>query len=369
MEDVEIMKAKRNSETKKTSRNTDIEFFRLWYSILIVCFHVFASSGFMIGGNIGVEYFLVISGYLLFYSYLKSETSTTIMKPTEWFLKRFKRLFPWMLTSFLLAVVIVRVILPHDDTSTFLEYLLSDFWEVLMLNMNGLNTSHYALNEPTWNMSALLIAGFCLWVFLYLFRNKFTDAILPLILLIISGMYLQYFNKSPEQWAVFSTSGTIRAFMVMGASYYSVLLAKRLSDFPLSKAGALLLTIAELLCHAIVLYIALANGSTKGRLFSTVFLLLATAIAFSGHSYWASFAGKYRIFELGGEISISIYLVHRPLLKLYNYVNGDIMNRQDFTYYLLFTLAIAMIYHVVTLALIKGWDKAWIYIKRKLSET
>ena len=102
----------------RSSRRADIQGLRGLAVALVVLYHMGLPVP---GGYTGVDMFFVISGYVIMESLLREHAKTGRVRFSQFFLRRFKRLFPALLVLVVVTVVLALVFLPPlSDTNTTL---------------------------------------------------------------------------------------------------------------------------------------------------------------------------------------------------------------------------------------------------------
>lgn len=300
-------------------RNRSIDFFKFLYSWIIVFYHFYPSSAAKVsGGYYGVEFYLLTAGVFLFQSFEKQSARNVLQTPYQYFKHRFARLFPWSFTAFLFAVVVKRLLIDRvHSLGTLFDYFSGDIWEILLIKWNGMNEEDLLLNVPAWTMSSMLLVGFLLWACLYHDNRRFLNLFMPLSLIIGYGVWRHLPVANTQAWIGFTTFGTFRAWLDMCLGYYCLQLTKRMSQIKFNRRGKTLLTIAECLCHCLLFWIILNRATRYYQWFATLLFTAAIAIAISGHSYVNRLLDKLNFVPFLGELSLSIYLIHHPLIDAY----------------------------------------------------
>jgi len=296
--------------------NLDIQITKFLYSWAIVIYHLAAITSVTFrGGYCGVEYFLLTAGVFLFLSFEKGEQSGKLRTPGQYLTRRFCRFFPWSLTGYLLCVFVRRVVLyPTWDVTVWMDWFACDIWEILLIKWNGMNNNSYLLNGPAWTLSAMLIVGFFIWTFLYHYKKLFVNLIMPLTLVAGFGYWMHLPSADTEIWLGFTTFGTFRTWLIMCLSYYCLLMGRKLEKIPFNKWGKLLLTIVEGLIHVFALVVMIYRAERYYQWFLTLLFMISISIAMSGHSYLEKFLSGSRNAKLLGDLSMSVYLVHTPVI-------------------------------------------------------
>lgn len=107
----------------------------------------------MVGGGVGVEFFVMAAG-LFFFKKLERETAAPEgMDSIAYIKKRFVRFFPYTTAGLLLAFLVKRVWLYTLEGGTLTgvqlyKWFSRDIWDYLLVSMNGLNAGKSMLYCP-----------------------------------------------------------------------------------------------------------------------------------------------------------------------------------------------------------------------------
>lgn len=301
----------------KTARNGKIEFLRFLFSIIIVLHHsryVFGDANCLfLGGSFGVEFFFLVSGYLMMATLEKisarKESTHQLGQETLGFLwKKAKSLFPDLLIAWVIALLFTSY---AKNMSVFKTAALAvdSFYEVTLLKMSGLPAD--TVNGVTWYVSSMLL---CMAV-LYPLIRKFPDMMkhigLPLVVVLSLGYLAGEYGepRNPTKWIGFTTKGNLRALgeLALGAISYQVV--KAFLKVELSRFGKILVTVAEWCAYILlILYMYYAKATIRDYFFIFV-MAVAVMLSFSHKGIDAG------LFDNGlcsflGKWSLPLYLGH-----------------------------------------------------------
>ena len=348
------------------SKNLDIQLFKFLYACVIVIYHLAGSTAIACpGGYYAVDYFLLTAGLFLFLTFEKNDGTDRQITPGAYLAKRFCRLLPWSITGFIAAVIVNRLFVERvTSVSYWINKFPSDFWEIVMAKGTGINAGALLINGPAWTISSMLIVGFLFWILLFYYKKTFLNVVLPISLIIGWGIWANLPSANTEGWIGFTTFGTFRTWIVFGVSYYCMVLGKKLSTINFTKYGEIALTMVELLLHGIAFYFIFEHAQRPTQWLLIVAFMLAISIAVSGHSYIARLLSKLRIINFLGEVSISIYLVHSPVMIVFR----NVYNVKEWGWVQLLPLfgtvfVAAVIHYFGTNWLVRGFG----YVKTKMA--
>ncbi len=250
-------------------RNGEIDVLRFVFSVLIVIFHF--NDNFklqiMYFGNIAVEFFFLVSGYLMAMHANKKikqneDIQLSISDETwKYTLNKVKSFYMYYIGAFIIQIIVRFILVKNEGVASIVYNLLKSVPVVSLLFMR-LGTNDTQLYVPnTWFLFAMLIAVFILYPIL-LWRNKSAiQWILPLLSLSILMYMKNTYNKLSVwgDWEGPLYSGVIRAIgeMALGCCLYplSILVIEKKSQSNSSGKVStnLLLTVIKITCYAIVL--------------------------------------------------------------------------------------------------------------------
>lgn len=317
-----------------------------------------------------MEFYLLTAGVFLFLSYEKQMSERRIQTPYSFLRKRFKRFFPWAFAGFLFAALVARVIIhPLDSFDKAIDCFSGDIWEILLVNMNGMNNNRKLLNVPAWTLSSMLIVQYFVWACLFHFREKFIDIVLPLTVVIGLGIWRFVDDAAVQTWIGFTTFGTLRAWIGICMGYYALKFSQGLKTLQLNKSGKWSLTALELLCHTFAIWAMLNKESRNYQWCCMTAFIIAIAIELSGHSQFNELLNKVQTVRFLGEFSMCIYLTHATVLKYWRFMCPQ--PYELYTHKVGFTLAVlgaAIAMYCFVKCSGKLWDRVLHSAKEKMLE-
>jgi peptidoglycan/LPS O-acetylase OafA/YrhL len=285
--------------------------------LLVLFFHL--DFEWMKGGFLGVDVFLVISGYFisrnLIYE-LQNEKFTFY----GFYTKRLRRLFPALIVTLSLVLIAGYFILPPvnyerlGESTLFSAVSLSNFFfwsEAGYFNLD-------AATKPLLHMWSLSLEEqfYLFWPLLlfliYKYLRKYTIVMVGILIVISVGLGEFYFSQSPE--AVFFLIPFRMFEFLLGAS---CIWLERFSHKIPKLSSELLFIIGFLLI--IVSAVVFDHTTPMPGLLSMIPCGGAVLIILNGKVDFSSWSLKNVPMELIGKASYSIYLVHWPLVVYYKY--------------------------------------------------
>ena len=311
---------------KSKNYRQDIQGLRA-LAVIVVCLYHFNVPGFE-GGFIGVDIFFVVSGYLITSNILRDLKNNTF-SISNFYLRRFFRLFPALLATlvvtFLLAIVIFPA--PMLATQTIAAASSITFVSNFLFSVNTGYFGETGLTEPflhTWSLS-VEEQFYIIWPFfiMLLIRMRYAIGLLFIVLVSIVGVVIseagvRYF----EHYSFYLVPFRIFEFAIGGVVAFS-----RGSFKPVSRLHSHIYAFGLVL---VIVVIALIDKSAAFPGFNAFILCIAIECML-----WADKAKGIRyIFNMPlmvyiGTISYSLYLVHWPISVFYRYSISEVFVVKD----------------------------------------
>lgn len=314
-------------------------------AMVVVVFHF--SPGW--AGYLAVDFFFVLSGFIISYSYIYRRPSVGFYRFT-W--SRLIRLYPlhvFTIGLFALSYYTVEGGLPSYKDGNF-QTLIQHI--TLMQNV-GLSYGGVTWNYPSWSISVEFWVGLA---FFWLVSPKTGSLIIIsvsaicLVAIVLNYGHLDVYSKNI--YGVFN-SGLLRGAASFGLGLIAYRLYLLASGKKLSYS---FVTVCELLSCFIVLVVVFIRGSKYSVVdimapFSFLLLVLCFSLERGFLSKIASYASPL------GEISYSIYLNHIPILMIVHYVFQGV----GVPTYIVFIIyiSVVLVFSKATYVLVERPSRAW----------
>lgn len=292
------------------NRSGAIEALRLIFMTVIALWHFGRINPFT-HGYIAVDFYFMLSGYLLYYSYTRHKYDAL-----TYTIQKLKRFYPeYALVFFFVVIMKLNLLLRDNDVLTVILNAIS---EGLLIHSVGVFGG--GANQPTWYLSVLIIGGGLVYAILYWNKKVAVSIIFPLIVL-LAYTYLLGLNGSTEH---FATNGPINQPLLRGVAGMSLgcLLAILKDRYYASLVKSkCVLDVASLLS---VIVVGIVMFSVKNRdgyaLLSFAVLIISSFVPSTlinkmfSSSLWI---------KLGG-ITYEMLLVHSPVIWVLNKLTRSI---------------------------------------------
>ena len=287
---------------------------RFIFCVIIVLRHSEDLIGYpypFLGGALAVEFFFLVSGYLMAKSVEKMRPFTAgsnLGRETARFIgKKISSLLP----EYIVAWIIAFAFFGYANKCNLLELyqaFCTTVGELFFLKMAGMSDG--GINGVVWYISTMLICMTIIFPLLRKYRNMMLYVIIPLsCALILGGLYQNGSLRDPTNWCGFFFKGNLRGFAEIELGimlFYAVenLKAKNLNSFArtcimLLKWGAFALFIN---------YICYIDESQRDYAYLFV-LVIFVGLIFSRQAIDSDVFDRKICFWLG-KFSLPLYLSH-----------------------------------------------------------
>lgn len=245
------------------NKNGFIEFCRFVFMMGIVSHHamfISAEPGFIPfwGGYISVEFFFILTGYLLYSSYLNKPIAGDKQDSAIYQVyHKFKQFYPYFFISWCTTFIMVHVESGNITFRTLFWDFIFGIPQLLFLQCEGLAGVSDNYNGPMWFASALLIGILVVYPLMCYCKKYFATAIAPALCLICYGHVMKTGASlgSVHEWAGVFQVGCLRAIggLCLGAFCYYI--ANLLSPHHLTKSGNITISLLQFGLLAFSLYL------------------------------------------------------------------------------------------------------------------
>ena len=337
-------------------KNGKIELLRFWFSICVLCLHIqkyFPGEAslkegirfhFFPYGGIGVEFFFVVSGFLMaasvFYA-SEAQKSLPLGEATFRFFKsKFTSLIPMRLLAFvLLLVATVRV--ESWGFMTVVEKLIAYIPGFFLVQMSGLGEVY--INHVEWYLSMMFIGMFIIYPFLRKNFDVFSNIVAPAVAILVLGYMYRSFGRLSDvrSWEgmCYRSMFSGVAELCLGVTCFAA--CQRLAEWKPSVMGRLVFTLLELLCWGAVFTMIMLTLPRKYEFYMLTFITLGVICAFSMVSYGSKlFDNKFSY--LLGKLSLPIYLCQLIPITVIPEYYGHLPMKQQMTMAVVSTILLAL---------------------------
>lgn len=334
-----------------------LDIFRGIFSSLVVLFHMSAfadtpiiNNEFVYNCDLFVDFFFVLSGFVIAYSYQFIKTSKELGK---FYKKRFFRLYPLHLIVLLIFVLIELSkhtasgyvhVNKIDNVSNNLTTFFTNLFLVNSIKIPGVHDVSW--NIASWSisaeMSAYLVFGLSM---VFINRNnlsKIKTAIYSIV--IIASALALYLCTGGFKLVYTFDYGFLRGIMgfFIGVVCYNTFNATKTYFRTLKNS---LFTFLEIIFLALIIGFACYGSVFKAYGFIYEILFFITIIIFAFEKGWLSgLLKRSKFLHKTGQYSYSIYMIHTLILSLFNIVFIRVLKLPASSYAYLFIVNYAIIW-------------------------
>jgi len=296
---------------KAAVKNNSITVWRILFTYMILIFHfdnkycISTQFDLAFGWYIAVEFFFIVSGYLLYVNLDK--LSMKCHNGWDYFLHRFGKIYPYYFCAFLFSFTFYFITKPVFSLKEMVALLSNDFFEIFALHGIGLNDGWTYVNNSSWYISIMLISGLIIYHCLIKWKDTFCNFVAPIIIIVsFSNLYrnLECIGACVETSGVYTNLPLMRglADMCLGifAARLTAYIKSNIKRISLIRPFGLLGFIFVILC-------SLKYGNSTTDFLYAMILTISVGIAF--------LPSRNKIFEhhlvhYWSSITMSMYFVH-----------------------------------------------------------
>ena len=304
----------------QTKRNGKIELFRFVFCVIIIFLHINTRlyKGKLILGNgfhffhmgyIGVEFFFLLSGYLLAKAALKSDgNNAPLGSQTVSFMK--KKILPLVVphTICFFLCFVTYCVLSGIHGSDIITSFVKSLPNLFFLQKTGI--SYLSINRVEWYLSRMLFSMLIIYPLCRKFKKTYTNIVAPVIGIIIIG-YIMYSHgklSNVKAFEFFVYRCQLRAFAEINLGVCAFAISERLSEMNFSRFGRAALTVIEASGFLFAVYHTLGYKSSKYDVYALIALFCTIIISFSGLSFGEKIFNN-GFFLFLGKLSLPLYLI------------------------------------------------------------
>ncbi|MGI4020894.1 MAG: acyltransferase family protein [Janthinobacterium lividum] len=318
-----------------------LDIFRGLFAFIVVLYHlktvfpdsIFLKNEFIANGYLFVDFFFVLSGFVVAYNY-ESKIST-YKEFKQFMLKRLLRVYPLHLVMLIITLMYVgfRIMIGfHFKPDAIKLYTVETFFTNLFL-LNSIkfpNTIDLSWNYPSWSISAEVISYMVFATFTLIINKKLNLNYFKIIIwLLILGISIYWMHSLSNNYFIFFTydNGFIRGLI----GFFSGVICQQIFQKLVGKVNGNFLitfTILEVTAILLIIYFVASGNIFKsfGIIYEFVFLLSILIFSFE-KGLLSEKIKKVGFLKEIGKISYSIYMTHALIIIFASILLKRIINK------------------------------------------
>jgi len=350
-------------------RNGAIELMRFVFCICIIIYHInnrieLPKSdyfSFCQNGNIGVEFFFLVSGWLMMNSVIRhGNEEAGIRKPTLHFMKKkLRKVLPHHILVFGTVFLLYFWLGPIKGIENNFKKMADCIPAFFLIQKSGVDS--FELLRYEWYIGAMLVGMAVLYPLLVKYRKAFSAYICPLLSVLLIGYMAHNSHRISGIDRFIFADGIIsktyvRAVAIMALGMFCYEISAFLSRRNFSRIIISVMTTAEVICYALTLLFAFSCWESKYEATVCYLMAIAVSLTFSGKTLSAKLSGNKVLCYLG-KLSFPLYMMQGISLTFIRYVIPDTTPAVKVFTVFAMTLCIALITQPISKSMLKFWDK------------
>ncbi len=344
-------------------KNGTVELMRFVFCIVIILYHIKNRAelpsgeylSFFANGKIGVEFFFIVSGYLMAKSARKQEGLPVVKTTKRFMLKKLIPILPYHLMTYFINLIIMLAVFPSSVPDKLLVALRT-LPNLFLIQLSGLDES--VIITPEWYISAMLWMMLLLFPLLLKYRERFSKIACPVIMIILVG-YLMHEEGmlGGTRHFVFGEAVPkiyVRAFAEMCGGAFSFEAASFLRRLKLTKADKAFLTLLEAAFYLFPVAYSFSTLDKAYEGYAFYSLLIAVTLSFSEATLTADLM-KNKLSYFLGRASLPLYFAQAVPLVFFDY--GGWFSNTRKLYAVLFCAGVTFVAAVLFFVFAKPFER------------
>ena len=291
-----------------------LDAFRGFAAVLVTLFHAHFSGVFLPGSWLAVDFFFMLSGFVLAHVYFYDHADFKHTNTVKFLSHRFARLYPLHFATLLFLLLYFLLVENHLDSKN--SFSFSFLSHLFLINNIGFNIAGtLSWNPPAWSVSVEWAVNL---LFLFIFIKLKKPILIFIAIFIYTLIYYANLNLAYASSSLFSifNIGMLRgiAGFFIGLGIYSLYRYMLKYSLVFTKNIFTLLEIVSF--FSILIFFYFYNDLQRPD-FIALFLFVVLLLIFSFEGgFLSSILIKLKANKLG-DWSYSIYLIHFPLLYIF----------------------------------------------------
>lgn len=320
--------------------------------------------GFFYKGYIGVEFFFVVSGFLMAKSIVTqtasvaqaasvSESSSGTYSLAGFMWQKIKAILPYhVLAWFAMFVICITTNKSWGTKNFFIKYLLDKLPGLFLIERWGFDTK--SLNGVQWYLSAMLVAMALIYPLFRKSPDKYRKTAAPIIALAVLGWLVHDYGTfgNVKEWTPIGYKCVWRAIGELNLGIFGYSVVEFINKENYNKKEKLGLTIFELISWGLFILYAVTAVPSKYDFLALFAVFFAVCLAFSEQTYLSGLFDNRFVYFLG-RLSLPIYITQKVGFKIVE----QYFTTYAIRYQILITVSLALIFGLINMLISEQWMK------------
>ena len=343
----------------QSKHNGIISLLKFIFCIMIIGFHLngmycFKDNNYgFLYGSIAVEFFFIVSGYLLAKKALTIKEKENSGEATKnYILNKIKKIFPCLVISFIASLIVSNIYYSYNTSQN-----INSIFDLLFMYCSGMK--YTSMIPIAWYLSAMLIADIILFPLIHKYKESFIYMICPLIIFILAGFLSNNYGQltNVENWMGFTTVGTIRGIFTMTIGVLIYEISEKIKEINYTTFGRTILTFIEIIGFISIFFIIRTeNAHAKYDFIMVLIIAISIMIAFSEKTLFLGFLNNKFVYYLE-KISLPIFLNQHWILVTMNNLLKNGGYERNFYLEFIIAIIISVIIGIITLYIVNFGSK------------
>ena len=347
-----------------SQKNAVIELLRFVYASCIIFFHVSRfdlhtamDTIVTLGpwnvclfrmGNLSVEFFFVVSGYLMASSVYRvissgQKSDVSIGEETcSYLFRKVRSIYPYYALAF--SYIAVVVLLIDRDISYILKCLPS----LIFLQRTGISEESFV--SLAWYVSSMLMAMAVIYPLLKKYYYTFTTLIAPFGGLLLIGILIRMTGNllGTLDWFGFTYKCNLRALAEIALGTCCFEISRRLQQISLSTVTRVILSLTAILCIPLsIAYMCSDSLEYNGQYLLMIMYMVTVIFSRAGILGSSDLLYRSRVFIYLGSLSVPMFFFQNIFRNLRTLLFKDMSNTAVFLFVYLDTILLSVVINLL----------------------
>ncbi len=320
-------------------RNGRIDFLRFLFAFIVLMHHSRYLLGddncYFLGGSLGVEFFFLVSGYLMMASLEKIiqknggeiKEKNLAYETIEFIKRKITSILPQYPIAWFIGFCVVMFLHEYSLKKAARKFV-AYFWEFSLMKMTGIFEN--GIDGVIWYISAMLISMAILYPLIRKWPEMMRMILCPLIALMLLGITcgLDGNPRNPTKWYGIIYKGNLRAFAEICLGITMFRITQRIKKVDWTLFSKILFETIQILCYVSSIIYMYYDKPGKQDYFYMFLLYIAVSLSFAQVGILSKLFNNSLSYFLG-RISTAIFFSHIYYAQNLNMILPDNLGKNE----------------------------------------